>query len=386
MASVNRLKRELLFKIVFYGPGLGGKTTTLQFVHKTAKPENRGNMVSLATDTDRTLYFDYLPLKILQLGDLNVRLQLYTVPGQVYYAATRKLVLSGADGLVFVADTQSARLDANLESLDDLNSNLAEQGRKLSAIPHVFQWNKRDLPDIVPLDELDRRLNLFGAPSLASVATRGDGVFEVLERVTRSVLDTYRAEPPLMGGKPEVPMFLDADEVGLADAIKGLANAAPAPPPSSPRRALTPTSSQVEAAAPAPSSSSQTGQATPAAPQAGGGVFTLADLWPSGDRPAVRRAELCLSAKDPTGAVAACEDLVSRVLAAGSVLLGGQPHPRDPAIVVTMLGLEGARYLAFRAVTRGVRAKREPSQREALECFVFAIEARRALDRVAKGP
>jgi hypothetical protein len=212
-------------------------------------------------------------------------------------------------------------------------------------------------------------------------------VFEVLERVTRAVLDTYRAEPPLMGGKPEVTMFLDADEVGLAVAIKGLANAAPAAPASSPRRAVTPTSSQVEAApGAAPPSTTQTGQATPAAPQAVGGVFTLADLWPSGDRPAVRRAELCLSARDPTGAVTACEDLVSRVLAAGSVLLGGQPHPRDPAIVVTMLGLEGARYLAFRAVTRGVRAKREPSQKEALECFAFAIEARRALDRVAKGP
>jgi signal recognition particle receptor subunit beta len=385
MASVNRLKRELLFKIVFYGPGLGGKTTTLQYIHKTAKPENRGNMVSLATDTDRTLYFDYLPLKILQLGDLNVRLQLYTVPGQVYYAATRKLVLNGADGLVFVADTQSARLDANLESLDDLNANLAEQGKKLSAFPHAFQWNKRDLPDVVPLDELDRRLNLFGAPSLPSVATRGDGVFDVLERITRQVLDAYRADPAPAGSKPEVPMFLDAEEVGLADAIKGLTTHQ-APPPA-PRRMPTPTSSQVEAALPAPSSSSQAGQATPAAPQAGGtGVFTMADLWPSPDRPAVRRAELCLGARDATGAVGACEDLVSRVLAAGSVLLGGQPGPRDPAIVVSLLGIEGSRYLAFRAVTRGVRAKREPSLREALECFVFAIEARRALDRVAKGP
>ena len=161
MASINRLKRELLFKIVFYGPGLGGKTTTLQYVHASTKPENRGNMVSLATDTDRTLYFDYLPVKLLQLGDVTVKLQLYTVPGQVYYAATRKLVLSGADGIVFVADTQTERLDSNLESLDDLNANLAEQGRKLSAIPHVFQWNKRDLPNVVPLDELDRRFNLF---------------------------------------------------------------------------------------------------------------------------------------------------------------------------------------------------------------------------------
>src|SRR5579864_8884060 len=117
MSSINRFKRELLFKIVFYGPGLGGKTTTLQHVHASTKPEHRGELVSLATDTDRTLYFDYLPVKLLQVGDVTVKLQLYTVPGQVYYAATRKLVLSGADGVVFVADSQTARLDANVESL-----------------------------------------------------------------------------------------------------------------------------------------------------------------------------------------------------------------------------------------------------------------------------
>ncbi|MGD0525243.1 MAG: GTPase domain-containing protein, partial [Polyangiaceae bacterium] len=196
MPTLNRLKRELLLKIVFYGPGLGGKTTTLHHVHSATKPENRGELVSLATDTDRTLYFDYLPVKLLQVGDVTVKLQLYTVPGQVYYAATRRLVLNGVDGLVFVADTQAARLDANLESLDDLNANLAESGRKLSTIPHVFQYNKRDLPDLVPLDELDRRLNLFGAPSVGTIATRGDGVFDVLERITRLVIEAYRAELP----------------------------------------------------------------------------------------------------------------------------------------------------------------------------------------------
>src|SRR5579859_5027605 len=236
MPSLNRLKRELLFKIVFYGPGLGGKTTTLQHIHGTSKPENRGELVSLATDTDRTLYFDFLPLKILQLGDLSVKLQLYTVPGQVYYAATRKLVLSGADGIVFVADTQQARLESNLESLDDLNTNLADQGRKLSSIPHVFQWNKRDLVDLVPLDELDRKLNLFAAPSIATVATRGEGVFDVLERVTRLVVDAYRAEVPAVGAKQphDKPLFLDAEEVGLTDAIKGLADSKPARPKVSP--------------------------------------------------------------------------------------------------------------------------------------------------------
>ncbi len=404
MASINRLKRELLFKIVFYGPGLGGKTTTLQYVHSSTKPENRGNMVSLATDTDRTLYFDYLPVKLLQLGDVTVKLQLYTVPGQVYYAATRKLVLSGADGIVFVADTQGERMDSNLESLDDLNANLAEQGRKLSAIPHVFQWNKRDLPNVVPLDELDRRFNLFGAPSLATVATRGEGVFDVLERVTRLVIEAYRADLPAPAAKPPgIPLFLDAEEVGLAGAIRDLADSQPARPASSQRRGgATPSPSSAPAPsppaggvlrpsprpspAPGPPPDPEQGShpTTPAPPSAA--VFSLGELWPPGDRESVQRAEHLLAMRDASGAIAACEDLLSRVLATGSVLLGGQPHARDPALVVSLLGLDGVRYLAFRAVARGVRAKRGPSLREAFECYAFAIEARRALDRVAKGP
>lgn len=394
MPSLNRLKRELLFKVVFYGPGLGGKTTTLQHVHAATKPENRGELVSLATDTDRTLYFDYLPVKLLQLADLAVKLQLYTVPGQVYYAATRKLVLSGADGIVFVADTQAARMDSNLESLDDLNANLAEQGRKLSGLPHVFQYNKRDLPDVTPLDELDRKLNLFAAPSIPTVASRGEGVFDVLERITRLVIDAYRADLPstqlgAAGKAQSAPLFLDAEEVGLADAIKGLADsqpararASPAPPGSKPA-----SGGSSPVTSPSPSSPSSPGSAhatTPAPPSAHG--LTFAELWPAGDREAVRIAEHMLASRDAAGAIVACEDLVSRVLAAASVLLGGQAHPRDTAIVVTLLGLDGVRYMGFRACARGVRAKRGPSMRDALDCYAFAIEARRALDRVGGAP
>jgi signal recognition particle receptor subunit beta len=444
MPSLNRLKRELLFKVVFYGPGLGGKTTTLQYVHSASKPENRGALVSLATDTDRTLYFDFLPLKLLQVGDLTVKLQLYTVPGQVYYAATRKLVLSGADGVVFVADTQTSRLESDLEALDDLNSNLAEQGRKLSGIPHVFQWNKRDLPDTVPLDELDRRLNLFSAPAIATVATRGEGVFDVLERITRAVIDAYRAEVPTSTKPQSKPIFLDAEEVGLADAIKDLADSQPArsrasgaPPHASPAApaaqaspgapgsggtgnspvvgptAVAPAPAVMPGAPPlsAPSASAASAasaatsaatnsrggsanshqhetvaRATTPAPPSGPGTFTLAEIWPATDREAVRIAEHMLATRDAAGAVIACEDLVTRVLAAGSVLLGGQASARDPMIVVSLLGLDGVRYMALRAAARSVRAKREPSHREALDCFAFALEVRRALDRIAKGP
>jgi len=394
MASINRLKRELLFKLVFYGPGLGGKTTTLQHVHSATKPESRGNMVSLATETDRTLYFDFLPVKLLKLGDLTVKLQLYTVPGQVYYGATRKLVLNGADGVV--ADSQSARLDANVESLDDLNSNLAEQGRKLSHLPHAFQWNKRDLLDVVTTEELDRRLNLFGAPAVSTVATDGTGVFDVLERVTRLVVEGYRAEVPASAGKGErPPLFLDAEEVGLANAIRELADSRPAVSPSTGgRRALgasaggspgAPAGPQHVSPAPADRPPRHDHATTPA-PSDAQGPFSLAELWPSADRDAVRRAEAALAGRDPSGAVAACEDLLSRVLAAGSLLVGGQTQARDPALVVVLLGLDGARYLAFRGAARAVRAKRDPPMPEAFACYAFALEARRALDRVTKGP
>jgi signal recognition particle receptor subunit beta len=403
MASINRLKRELLFKVVFYGPGLGGKTTTLQHVHSATKPENRGNMLSLATDTDRTLYFDYLPVKLLKIGDVHIKLQLYTVPGQVYYAATRKLVLSGADGVVFVADTQTARLDSNLESLDDLNANLAEQGRKLSALPHAFQWNKRDLPDLVPIEELDRRLNLFGAPSVATVATTGEGVFEVLERITRLVVEAYRAELPMAAAKAEgIPLFLDADEVGLTDAIKELADSQPATRSSSTARlglvaspakaASSPRARPSRSSSRAPRANADTIAGGPARAAAGAAAspndaatFSLAELWPASDHDSVRRVEQLLGARDAAGAVAACEDLLSRVLATASMLLGAQPHPRDPALVVALLGLDGGRYLAFRATARNVRAKRGASMRESLECYAFAVESRRMLDRLSKG-
>jgi small GTP-binding protein len=429
MASINRLRRELLFKIVFYGPGLGGKTTTLQYIHRTTRAENRGNMVSLATDTDRTLYFDYLPIKLLKLGEMGVKLQLYTVPGQVYYAATRKLVLNGADGIVFVADSQLARLDANTESLEDLNTNLAEQGRKLSAMPHAFEWNKRDLPDLVAVEELDRRLNLFGAPAVGTTATTGDGVFELLEKITKLVVEAYRADLPPGSVKVEgSPLFLDAEDVGLSGAIRDLADARPRPrsaptaaaastgrrdgrPGSGASSARSPsteaqggasgvspspptpvTTEHLATPAPAPSvaTAAAMASAAAAAAPATAGPFSLAELWPASDRETVRRAELALSARDTSAAVAVCDDLLSRVLAAGSLLLGGagttapQATARDPAVVVLVLRLDGPRYLAFRAVTRAVRAKREPTQLEALECYAFVVEARQALDRAAQ--
>lgn len=218
MPVVNPLARELVFKIVYYGPGLGGKTTSLQYIHAETRPEHRGKMVSLATPVDRTLYFDYLPIRIPDVHALAVRLQLFTVPGQVYYNATRKLVLTGADGIIFVADSQRLRAEANQESYDNLRDNVREHGRELDEMPHVIQYNKRDLPDVLSFDELDRSVNRHRAPAIGTVATRGDGVFESLEAVTRLVIRDFEKRVP----EPGAPEFggLELPEGGLAEALR----------------------------------------------------------------------------------------------------------------------------------------------------------------------
>lgn len=212
MPVVNPLARELVFKIVYYGPGLGGKTTTLQYIHSATRPEHRGKMVSLATPVDRTLYFDFLPLRVPNLRGLGVRLQLFTVPGQVYYNATRKLVLTGADAVVFVADSQRARLDANLESLENLRDNLQEHGRSLEELPFALAYNKRDLDELVPVEDLEQRMNGgLRAPSFSTCATRGEGVFETLDALARMVLDDFEQR------MPESRSALSMDGFGLAE-------------------------------------------------------------------------------------------------------------------------------------------------------------------------
>ncbi|MBK9263967.1 MAG: hypothetical protein IPM54_29720 [Polyangiaceae bacterium] len=231
MASVNPLSRELVFKVVYYGPGLGGKTTTLEYIHATAKPDHRGKLVSLATPVDRTLYFDFLPMRLPPIRGMHVRLQLFTVPGQVYFNATRKLVLTGADGIVFVADSQTARADANLESLDNLRDNLADQGRNLSDVPIVFQYNKHDLPDVLPVEELDKLLNRWRAASLATSAKTGLGVYEGLEKITHAVLASFETQMPESVRVAAAAAF-DPNEEGLAAALRGASQAEDRPPTS----------------------------------------------------------------------------------------------------------------------------------------------------------
>lgn len=189
MASINYASKEISCKIVFYGPGLSGKTTNLQYVHKKIPPQTRGELISLATDQDRTLYFDFLPVDIGKVHGFSTKFQLYTVPGQVYYNATRKLVLRGVDGLVFVADSQKSKMDENIESFQNLVENLSEYGYKIERIPVVFQYNKRDLPNISPVVELQETLNPKGLPHFEAIATRGIGVFDSLKCISKLVLD-----------------------------------------------------------------------------------------------------------------------------------------------------------------------------------------------------
>jgi signal recognition particle receptor subunit beta len=188
MSFINYASREINCKIVYYGPGLGGKTTNLQYIYEKTNPQAKGQLISLATETDRTLFFDFLPLDLGTVRGFRTRFHLYTVPGQVFYDASRKLILKGVDGVVFVADSQQARMDANLESLENLKVNLRENGFDLMTIPYVLQFNKRDLPSAVPYDEMYRLLNVKGEPTFEAVATQGVGVFETLKAVAKLVL------------------------------------------------------------------------------------------------------------------------------------------------------------------------------------------------------
>jgi signal recognition particle receptor subunit beta len=192
VSFINYSSREINCKIVYYGPGLCGKTTNLQYIYNKTNPEAKGKMISLATETERTLFFDFLPLSLGEIRGFRTRFHLYTVPGQVFYDASRKLILKGVDGVVFVGDSQMERMEANIESLDNLRTNLAEQGYDLDKLPYVVQYNKRDLPNATPMPELDEALNPTKVPQFEAVATKGVGVFDTLKAVAKLVLTELR--------------------------------------------------------------------------------------------------------------------------------------------------------------------------------------------------
>ena len=243
MVFFNYTTMQMTAKIVYYGPGLCGKTTNLQAIHQKTAPRSRGEMVSLETETDRTLFFDLLPLDVGVIGGMKVRLQLYTVPGQVFYNATRKLVLKGVDGVVFVADSQVAAEDTNIESLSNLKTNLAELGLSVDQVPVVFQFNKRDIRNIQPVEVLNEALNPDGAPFFEAAALHGVGVFETLKAISRLAIGSVRkkvgpeaAHKATAGPAAPAPPALAPPPVRLTSAPE----AAPALSDASPLASLVP--------------------------------------------------------------------------------------------------------------------------------------------------
>lgn len=193
MSFINYAAREINCKIVYYGPGLGGKTTNLQYIYNQTNPQSRGKMITLTGETERTLFFDFLPLNIGEIRGFTTRFHLYTVPGQHFYDASRRLVLQGVDGIVFVADSQVERMEDNLDSLKSLDQNLRDQGYDLRTIPFVFQYNKRDLPNPIPMKVMHDQLNGFGAEEFEAVAIKGVGVFDTLKAISKGILKSLRS-------------------------------------------------------------------------------------------------------------------------------------------------------------------------------------------------
>jgi hypothetical protein len=322
--------------------------------------------------------------------------------------------------VVFVADSQSGRSDTNQEALDDLHDNLTEHNRTLDEVPHTFHWNKRDLADLVPVADLERRFNKLGAPSLGTVATKGEGVFEGLERITRLVLKSYEtdpkvridasAEPSRSEGRGAIPL----PEEGIARALREMEEQGAVEAPTKlsvvvpegiqeTRRGESPRPPSVEGHGATSSSKGGSGAhaltvksappSHPSSPTKGderiesgrpGSGFSLAELWPESDRESVRQAEAMLAARDAVNAILACDVLVTRVLASAAGLVGTLDAPRDPAVVALLLGLDGPRYLQFRMLVRAARHREPVTMKDAFEGLAFALEARRAREHLRR--
>jgi signal recognition particle receptor subunit beta len=443
LAQVNPLTRELLVKLVYYGPGLGGKTTSLQCIHQASPPETRGQIVSLATPVDRTLYFDFLPLRTTTVRAHNVRLQLFTVPGQVYFNATRKLVLTGADGVVFVADSQRERHDANLESLENLASNLEEQGRSLAEIPLVLQYNKRDLDQVMTIEELDLSLNALGAPSFPTSASTAEGVLEALDALVQAVVEDLERRNVLGTPQemPSQPRFARAEEaleeqIGRASeqiwrrAVDSALPPRPSPSlfPSRPpdaregRVSAAPMRDERPARAGATSAMDRAGRPSmipsgldrdersslapellvdemesfagardtvrpsrlPEFPltmgQADGGPSWVR-LFP-GEEDDVRALQVELAEGRLASAIQRIEAVASRILLHAGQQAGLPEATNHPAIVASLLGLEGDRWIAFQRLARRARTGGPLDDRDGLMAFAMLIEVRMRRDRL----
>jgi signal recognition particle receptor subunit beta len=251
MASINYATREISCKIVYYGPGLSGKTTNLQIIHRKIPVEAKSEMVSLATETDRTLFFDFLPLDLGSIKGFATKFQLYTVPGQVYYNATRKLVLRGVDGVVFVADSQRDKMQENIDSLKNLQENLKEYGIDLGSVPFVLQYNKRDLPGVATIVEMDQHINWFKVPTFEAQAHQGIGVFTTLKAIGKIVIDTFNAKYTARQGSRR-PSSIPDTQSTLPQTSSAGGSSVPARPAASPQQPFAPPPPQAPAPRPIP--------------------------------------------------------------------------------------------------------------------------------------
>ncbi len=419
MAQVNPLTREVLIKLVYYGPGLGGKTTTLQKVHAVSPAETRGKIVSLATPVDRTLYFDFMPLRVEPVHGYPVRLQLFTVPGQVYFNATRKLVLTGADGVVFVADSKRDRQDANLESLQNLEANLQEQSRSLAGVPHVLQYNKRDLEGICTMAELNAALNAHGAPSFPSSASHGDGVVEPLDELVRLVLTDLERRAVFAAGEPAQqpasPRF-GAHPEGLRASLARASEQWEDDPPLAVQLSMTPRENgapRIRSSVPPqrrstpvrglalsslPSGRTQSSEpprippfeargiatSTPLHTGLGGAAsgMTWSALFPSEQSKEIAQLEQDLVRGDFRSAALRADALFSENLAEAADELGLETSERQPGLIALCLGLSADRLRDFRASIRRARNGAELTERDALDTYAILIELNRLRSRL----
>jgi len=288
MVQINFGQREVSCKLVYYGPGMSGKTTNLEVIHQKAPDKAKGEMVSIATETDRTLYFDFLPLDLGQVAGMHTKFQLYTVPGQVYYNATRKLVLQGVDGVIFVADSAPDKMAENIESLENLRENLAAMGLRLEELPVVLQYNKRDLPNALSVDEINQQLNTMNVPWTEACARDGKGVFPTLKEISKIVIDklnrdhapahkrrrTHSSMTPASGaapvqGAPTPPQAQPPPQAPPLQQQPAAAAPPQAPPVAAPQPAAPPPpqAAQPQAAPPPPPAAAAAPAPAPAAPE-----------------------------------------------------------------------------------------------------------------------
>jgi len=337
VSILNALAREIQAKIVFYGPGLSGKTTSLRAIHASVRPEVRGQLVSLATEGDRTLYFDFLPLQVEQVNGLTLRLQLYTVPGQVFYESTRKLVLNGADGVVFVADSQPAAMDANLESLASLQRNMEELKIDPASFPLVMQWNKRDIAGVLSPAELRAALNPRGVPELETVASRGEGIMEALREITRLAVNALRARVPAPRPEPAGGSFGSVLGRRISAAAEGRPVLTP-DPSSGAFSTVTPPSPP--ASAPAPSSPAST-----TARAGGRSQLSFARLFPTGAAGLIEVEQAIRDGRFDAAVKAAARGV-------GDVLSSLELEERSDTVRAALMGLDGRDYLRLLRLAR----------------------------------